>query len=631
MSEFQHEINRGIAQVLNNFGPGNVFDHGDLGVTMMVSKIEANRVDNVDTNRIAKHIRSRSAAFKNSDQSPWNDLTSGNIDVLRPWQVRGRLYPLTMVCEESSCRRVKTATSPTHLDRTKGKCSREGCGGRLQQLPFVVVHECGEIYQVTPSEECPNHGRNQTYLHQPGKDPATWKFRCECGERLGDFSAFCDRCQEYAGGGIPTGAGQLYYPQRAVLVDIPHVGVDQDDIPYGEPWARILMAAYLGEIELTEDRTLEDYATQRGTDQKIRNLKAKYGEEKVEENLEMLLEMEGGSTVPGRATVADMTRGEITPKGTGDKTTEQTAYSVLENQLFTFIRSTDGYEGPKEELETVDRHPHPRALRDYTSNPEFISKYPKAAKYEKKLSKINVTNAWVVDDFPLLNILYGYSRGSPAARETHLRAFDHPYDDPRLPVFGDRSPSEAIILEIDREKVVRWLLANDLITEDECPDFTEVELKKWFLNNIDLPALEDPFTEIEDPVTEAVYKSIHSTSHALMNTASDECGLETDTISELILPSIPAIILYAQSTEHFALGGMFTLFKTRIHPWVDRSISFVENCLYDTACREDHDAASCHACLQVSGLSCEMRNKTLDRNVLLGGQGYEPFWDLTGI
>jgi hypothetical protein len=113
-----------------------------------------------------------------------------------------------------------------------------------------------------------------------------------------------------------------------------------------------------------------------------------------------------------------------------------------------------------------------------------------------------------------------------------------------------------------------------------------------------------------------------------MSTASEQCGLGTDSISELLLPTVPAIVLYAQSMEHFALGGMFTLFKTRIHPWIDDAVDHASRCIYDPACLDDDEGAACHACLHVSEFTCEYYNGALDRELLVGGQEHTPFWDI---
>lgn len=629
MSDNKYEIKRGIAQILNNYGVGNVFDHGKFGVTMRVQEVHPKRMENIDATRVAQHISSRASSFRNGEQEPWASLSGRDLEFFKPWHVRGELFPLTMVCER--CDRVVYAKSPNKLGWTEGNCPRDRCDGRLEQLPFVIVHECGEMFQVQP-QRCSSHNYNHIELEKPSEDTAIWYFQCgQCSEHLGEFGkAFCERCQEPVIGAVPTGAGSVYYSRRGVIVDIPTIDVDQSDIPYGEDWARVLMAAHLDMIEPDSSETLESIATREGQEQRIEELVEKYGREKVEENLDMLLDFEGGGSSLNLGTVVDLTKDEINPVGM-DGPNSDIVFSEIEDQLFTFIRATEGYEGPKEHLDQEElMHPRPRSLDKYLDDEKFVDQYPQAGQYREKLTKMNISNAWVADDFPLLNILYGYSRGNPSPSASDLRQFDHPYDGAQLPVYCDRSPSEAIILEIDRAAILKWVAENSTVLEEsDLPDLSdEGELKRWFLNNIHFPDLENPFTDIEDPLTERIYTLLHSQSHALLSTASDQCGLETDSISELILPGIPAIILYAQSTEHFALGGMFTLFKTRIHPWVDNSIEFAEDCLYDTACIHDEDGAACHACLQVGGLSCEFRNGYLDRKYLIGGEGMEPFWDL---
>jgi len=92
---------------------------------------------------------------------------------------------------------------------------------------------------------------------------------------------------------------------------------------------------------------------------------------------------------------------------------------------------------------------------------------------------------------------------------------------------------------------------------------------------------------------------------------------------------VPAIVIYAKSMEHFALGGMFTLFKTRMHPWIDHAVEQSRRCIYDPACRNDQRGAACHACLHLSEFSCEHFNGELDRRVLLASEdGQTGFWDL---
>lgn len=340
----------------------------------------------------------------------------------------------------------------------------------------------------------------------------------------------------------------------------------------------------------------------------------------------MLLQARMGGA-PTRGKVVAQNSGRVTVPASDQE--EEAAYTAISHELFTFLRSTNGYEGGGMRDSIADRHPTPRNLSEFADNDEFRDKYPQAKLYQQKLDRIHVRDAWVVDNFPLLNTVFGYTRASTDAKETALRSFQHPYGLDALTVWGDRSPSEAIVLELDRAAIVEWLKENGYLTGIVEPDSNDdAQLKAWFLSNVDNTQVQDPFTPIEDELTRVIYRLIHSASHSLMSTASEQCGLDSDSISELILPTVPAIVLYAQSMEHFALGGMFTLFKTRIHPWIDDAVEHAVRCIYDPACLEDKDGAACHACLHVSEFTCQYYNGALDRGLLVGNEYHTPFWEV---
>ena len=627
MSHENAEMERGVAQVLANFVPGDLFDYGRYGITMMVDEWHHQEMD-VDSRRVANHIEGRVTSFRNGNRPPWSELDDARIDVFRPQQVYGEIFPTTMVCKR--CDHVEYRDSAKSFQYTNGYCTRGSCNGQLQQLSFVATHECGEIFTLTPSG-CGAHGFDDIRLNRGvPEDMRTWSFECGiCHQRTGDLTAHCERCDERVRSAQPTNAGSVFYPQREVIVDIPHVGVKENEIPYGEEWTRILMAAHLGDIDLTDkDVTLEDIAINDETEEEVlEDLYDQFGEEWVEENKEQALQIAMGNS-PSRGTVVAQNRDrvELPAEGTDEI---GAAYTVVAHELFTFIRATSGYEGSSMREEVQERHPTPRSLSEFADNDEFVEKYPQAKLYREKLDRINVSNAWVVDNFPLLNTVFGYTRDSPDASETTLRAFEHPYNLDALTVWGDRSPSEAIILELDRAAIVDWLVENDYLDEGTAPDTDDdTELKRWFLNNFDNTETQNPFTPIEDEITDVVYRLVHSSSHSLMKTASEQCGLGADSISELLLPSVPAIVLYAQSMEHFALGGMFTLFKSRIHPWIDDAVDHASRCIYDPACIDDDEGAACHACLHISEFTCEYYNGALDRELLIGGGEHTPFWDV---
>nr|WP_318655290.1 hypothetical protein [Halobacterium salinarum] len=424
-------------------------------------------------------------------------------------------------------------------------------------------------------------------------------------------------------GPLPTASSRIFYSEKAVEVDIPYLSDEADDIPNDKAWAHVLMAAHLGIADLESD-TLESLATTEGKLDKYQKWVDKLGEEQAKE---MFDDMD--QNIHGRETLVADTK-HITPPDTTEDVDEGTralAYSNIAHQLFTFQRSTKGYEGDLEALEDT-RHPIPKSLNQFLNDPEFRERHPQSGRYRPQLTESHIRQAWIVDQFPLLNILYGYTRADSQSNNADLRSFPHPRERATTPIFADRTPSEAIIFEIDRTAIINWLQANGVISADERPDTSdEAALKEWFLNNIATTELDNPFSPIEDDVTRWVYRLLHSLSHCLLARAGEQCGLATSSLSERIFPVIPAIAIYAASTENFALGSMFTLFKTRLHPWVSDARDLADQCLVDATCREDPSGAACDACLHIEETSCEAINHHLDRRIIRSKSDIVGFWD----
>ena len=463
----------------------------------------------------------------------------------------------------------------------------------------------------------------------------------------GNLAKRCTKCNKERVFFRPIASNSVYYSQGDVLVNLP---IDQrfsKDIDYGESWARVLMAAHLGDLDdVIEDegKTFEELARMT-VDEKDVNRRQKQinkliddlGQEKVDQIRESdVLDIEDmfdavESVVKGstRKQVVEENRErvELSAQRDPDGDTAQ-AYSTISHELFTYIRATEGYEGNVEAADGMDRQPTPLSLRDLLDDQDFLDSNPEAELYPEKLKKARIASAWAVDNLPLLNFTYGYTRDEPERSRTDLQPFPHPRGEDSTPVYVDRTPSEAIVLQVDRAAIVKWLDDKGVLRGIDLPDADdEVKLKHWFLEYVDTNELEDHYSPIDDEITREVYTLLHTMSHALMRTASGQCGLDSNSISEYVMPSIPAIFLYASSTEHFSLGGMHTLFKTRIHPWIDDTMADVQQCVYDPVC--NHEDGACHACLYMSEVACESANSHLNRRYLVGDDlGHvPPFWE----
>lgn len=628
MEESNAEMRRGMAQVLGSFTPGAVFSYGQEGFSMQVDDWKTERMDSVDGRRVANRIAGAISEFRNSDIPPWSELDDTVIEMYRPTEVQGDFFPQTMVCRK--CKGVFSPKSHKHLASTGGFCQRTNCDGQLQQIQFVLVHDCGAVTNVEPSPcKKSGHGWDDIYLKRGDPDDmTTFSFRCrKCGEDTKGLQGQCSQCGDWVKSARPLQSGSVYYPHREVMVDIPPVGVDGRDLRYDEDWAKILMHAHLGKLDLSQEGvTLEQVATRAGiSEDQLASIEEEL-KDVPPETAETIISTlaDASSNVPGRVEIVKQNEQYV------NLPDDPRRFARVAHELFTFMRATDGYEGDPTEVRSIDRHPVPRSLGEFVDDDEFVRRYRQAGLYRDLLGDLNVADAWVVDSFPLLSVVYGYSRDEPDARQVDLREFESVGSSDSLTVFGDRSPSEAIVLEVDRVAIIKWLLEAGELSGADAPNLDdEVELKRWFLENVDPTEIENPFTDIEDETTEQVYRLLHTASHALMGTASEQCGLDSDSISELILPTIPAIVLYAESMEHFALGGMFTLFKTRLHKWVDRAKEHAGQCIYDPACMNGEGGAACHACMHVSEFTCEFFNNTLDRKVLTGdGEHVPAFWEI---
>lgn len=613
-------LERGVSQVLHSYAPGDVVNFGQLGVTVRVNEwTNGGRFDDIDKDRVADVVCGRAARFRNRTSAiSWEDLGPDDIDVFQPGKAETAMFPLVFYCED--CGKVVTASQPQYLPDS-GQCY--ACQGNLTQLPFVNVHECGQIDGPGPNHGCPEHDFDDYRLVKTSGAPATWYYECRsCGARMDKLVTTCSRCGEGMSGPLPASTNRVNYTQSAVVIDIPFLDEDPEDVPSGEPWARTLMAIYLGTTELG-DHTIESLAATTGSAEKYRQLSDKYGQDVIDDIVETM-----DVPVRGREVAAEQTTDIAVPEAAaGVDADSEVAYSYIGRQLFTFLRATEGYEGNADDLEDT-RHPIPDALDDYLSNPKFVERHPQSQRYPKQLAQTKIRNAWVVDQFPLLNLSFGYTRDSPTPQRTDVHEFPHPTDLNTVPVFADRTPSEAIVLEVDRAAIVDWLLKNRVISSAEAPDAMHEEaLKTWFLNNVITTELENPLTDIEDDLTRHIYRLTHTLSHCLLTTAGEQCGLATNSLSEHLLPAVPAIVVYAASTENFALGAMFTLFKTRLYPWVRDARLLAGQCLLDPACSDDPEGAACDACVHVGVTSCEAMNHHLDRRLLAGDDDLVGFFD----
>ena len=175
-----------------------------------------------------------------------------------------------------------------------------------------------------------------------------------------------------------------------------------------------------------------------------------------------------------------------------------------------------------------------------------------------------------------------------------------------------------MLFEFDRVRILQWLLKNKYIEQEDAPDLTDdTEVKLWFANNI-RPDLIKPFSRIDPAAapTFYVYNLIHTLSHLLIRSAAGLCGLDKNSISEYVMPGVPAVLVYCQNSQGFNLGALFNIFEAYFDKWIENAYNSAKKCIFDPVCIERYKA--CTGCLFLNEVSCQHFNHDLDRSLVIG-------------
>ena len=243
---------------------------------------------------------------------------------------------------------------------------------------------------------------------------------------------------------------------------------------------------------------------------------------------------------------------------------------------------------------------------------------------DESLNDFGVCHTQLSSNVEIINTAFGYTRltSSPQNLDEKVKLKLKPfYQNNYYNIFTSVLETEGILIELDRLKVIQWLIDNKIIDNPEITN--DIEAKTWFLNHIDLTLI-NRFSDIEvfdDEIsltTKCVYGLLHSISHMAIKSAGLLSGLDKDSLSELLLPSVPSLFIYSTSIQGLTLGSLSGLFEQNLKNFLDTAIVEYEVCTFDPICSDNHNH-SCFACTQVSDVSCQHFNKDLSRAFLFGG------------
>lgn len=601
-------MHRGLQQALYKYLPENWVDFTQSGgsVTYAVHVDNWNSVQlmGINNKRLLRVINQQINEYKtqNGEGSVVGFPSVINeefVDVLTPKvsdniaAIQTSVKPWVFVCNK--CGNVRQYYSYDEFKRKEfDRCK---CGEHLTQLRMIRVCKCGYADGVfVPKCKTPGHGT--TYMKRKGSG---LDFVCQkCGQRA-SLPHYCPECKQEIKI-KPALDSSNYIPFSLSLIDLldkqKDVFLDSEKDGRGE---QVVIAQYLSLITQDSYKSIIKNGKVTQADEFESALQAEAESLRAagldEATINMVIDAKR-RTNPGNQVFEALSKVSNGITSVSSEGLKLIAEEILEYDELIDAKITLTLEKAEEDAELVNDGIRP----DYRSICE----------------QLGFSNAQLCSAVPIVFSSYGYTRLERCGEGVKLHGF--PQEMAKRNVYATRLETEGILFELDRAKVLNWLLENGFICQNDMPtDMSDEGIKMWFLDRIH-PDLIMPFSEIDGngngAITKYVYTLLHSISHALINEASEICGLDKSSLSEYILPNIPAVFIYCSNSQGFNMGALYSAFQTQLDKWLKRAFERVKKCIFDPVCINKEKA--CAGCLYLNEVSCRHFNKDLDRSYLCG-------------
>ncbi|GHJ11268.1 hypothetical protein TPA0907_56350 [Micromonospora humidisoli] len=500
--------------------------------------------------------------------------------------LRAERFPNTFIC-----------TTCGHFTRIRPGDDAPACPARhgtLIQFQFAEMHNCGFLAELRPPP-CARGCHAPQQLHNWRRlSLAQWIWRCSgCKDRSDQgVIRFCVQCR---GGRITVQRvpqTSAHYPKALTVLNPPtratYVALAGDDV----------RAAAVGQLIGVVDPGITALQSAVGAEDdalaKVQEMSKALGLSLDDPMLVPLLEKARQSDVEGGTW-----RAQVEGLGLSPETLEVVGDEALALTLA-------GAAAPL----TVD---------DLEVNPPAPSLLPTYQRYRQLFDRHHLADVTLLRELPVAYVVAGYTRLSPQAlqrtrsgdRTTWFNFFD-PDKSGKHPMYGKRSDTEGLLVQIDPLQIVRWLVDSGVVLEAGVTD--EGGARRWLLGACE-PVV-DAFNAPGHRITAAVLGLVHSMSHRFMKALAVRCGLHADSLAEYLFPSAGAFLIYANTRSEFTLGGIEHVFRFDLADALEE-LDSDPRCVFDPPCRRSFGGA-CAACLHTSEVACERFNTVLDRNMLFG-------------
>lgn len=518
------------------------------------------------------------------------------------------LSPLMYYCPD--CHRATQFSTATAVTTHCPVCKK----GRIKQLQLVYPCECGYASPVyIPKVK----GVTEYYYYPVEKQYGVFYYQGK-NRVFKEFGIKCPNCGLMVQRDSAT-AGSNYKAFNANVINLigPKIGAFYDK---GEPARKIMIAKWFGKIKQDAFQKIID------------NVETSFSEKTTKSAIQ--LEAEKQARMLLAAGIINQSQFEATVlslcNSSADNELSIESYVNACDEIFAKEKMNseemynlwvNNFAFNLMQYETIKNSRSVITLDDAINRQIAVGFIDEPQEILELHKKLGIKEMQASGDVEIVSCSYGYTRKLTdphnAKKNLKLVSYNKDGDSDKTLVFGMKLETEGILFDIDRVKILDWLVANGIITESQMPDVENEEaVKKWFAQNVHGDRV-STFGECEDgdDITKNVFALLHSMAHAFIKTAGEMSGLSANSITELIFIDTCSIFIYSQSNQGQVLGSLSGMVESIYSRFLKRVYADNRECVFDPIC-VDRDESACQGCLIIADSSCKFFNTNLGRRYL---------------
>jgi len=263
-------------------------------------------------------------------------------------------------------------------------------------------------------------------------------------------------------------------------------------------------------------------------------------------------------------------------------------------------------------LATSDSHIRVSDLISSQTPPAAVSLYTE--KYPVAVQRAGLAAIDLIDKFPVLKAVYGFTRGGMDPGTSRLSRFHGKGNSYR--VYADLQQAEALMFRLNPMRVYQWLAARG---HGLPPAGSDREARAVIASNANVPSRFDEPTA-SSSIGQDILTLTHSYAHWTIRQLAVFAGVDREGLGEYLVPRHCSFFIFAATRGDFVLGGLQAVFENDLHHFLRTLVTAESRCPLDPAC--GRNGGACHACMHLGEPTCAYFNRYLDRKALFNRSGY---------